>query len=179
MMHKVNKIILMDLEKEEDWLNEMALKGYNFVDNFLFRYVFEEGEPGEYIYRIELLEHSASGIESKSYIDFLKETGVECISTSGRWAYFRKKASEGVFDLYSDYDAKINHYKRNLSLMLLILLLNIFFTAVNFAIAIKKGQPANFSSGFICLFIMFILTRSIIRLRKKIKELNNEKQIHE
>jgi hypothetical protein len=169
----------MDLEKEESWLNEMASKGYNFVDNFLFRYLFEEATPGEYIYRIELLEHSASGIESKTYIDFLKETGIECVATSGRWAYFRKKESEGTFDLYSDIEAKIKHYKRNVSFMSFILVLNIFITALNFAIAITKEQSVNFASGLFALFIGVTLIQGIVKLKKKIKELNIEKQIHE
>ena len=57
MVSNVYKIIFADMEKEEEWLNEMAQKGFNFMDNFIMRYTFSEGTPNEYIYRIEMLEN--------------------------------------------------------------------------------------------------------------------------
>lgn len=42
-------------EKEEAWLNEMAASGWHCIDYLFGRYMFEKGEPGAYIYRIQPL----------------------------------------------------------------------------------------------------------------------------
>ena len=51
---------------------------------------FEKGEPGEYIYRIQLLDYPAAHAESAAYLAFLEETGVEVIATWFRWVFLRK-----------------------------------------------------------------------------------------
>ena len=54
-----------DFDREEDWLNAWAARGWALVDVCGFRYVFEESAPGEYEYRLELLEHATSNAESR------------------------------------------------------------------------------------------------------------------
>lgn len=110
--YKVTRLFF-DFEREENWLNEMLAKGLHFVGYSFPKYAFEEGKPGEYIYRIELLNQLPCHIESKAYIDFVEDTGAECIDTFWRWVYFRRKTSDGPFDLYTDHSAKIRHYQRN------------------------------------------------------------------
>ena len=179
MIHKVYKIIFADMEREEAWINEMAQKGFNFMDNFLWRYTFSDGKPNEYIYRIELMKNSINHPESRQYIDFMKETGVECISTTGRWAYFRKKANEGPFDLYSDLEEKIQHYKRNINYVLFILLLNLTVLALNLIIALTKKLPANISISISILVFTGLLVKTIFHYLKKVRELKKEQQVHE
>jgi hypothetical protein len=43
-----------DFEKEERWLNEMALEGWALVAVGWCRYVFERCEPGAYMIRLEM-----------------------------------------------------------------------------------------------------------------------------
>ena len=64
-MRKVIKKVFMawEYEKEEKWLNEMASKGLALVDYSIFRYSFEPCEPGEYSFKIQLLEHHCSVLE--------------------------------------------------------------------------------------------------------------------
>lgn len=113
MRHTVYKLFFAwDYKKEEKWLNEMSAKGMHLAGIGLCRYVFQEGTRGEYTYRIELLKELPSHPESISYIRFLEETGVEHIGSFMRWIYLRKKTSDSVFDLYSDYKSRINHLKR-------------------------------------------------------------------
>jgi len=59
MTTKVWKAFL-DYEKEEKWLNEMVAKGFAMTAYSWCHYTFENCVPGEYIYRIELLEHSVN-----------------------------------------------------------------------------------------------------------------------
>ncbi len=79
-----------DFDREEDWLNAWAARGWALVDVCGFRYVFEESAPGEYEYRLELLEHATSNAESRCYLDFLRDLDIECIGSYGRWTYLRR-----------------------------------------------------------------------------------------
>ena len=57
-----------DFDKEEQWLNEMAMSGWALVSVGWCSYTFEECEPGEYTIRLEM--HGADD----SYISFMRET---------------------------------------------------------------------------------------------------------
>ena len=109
MRHSIMKLF-MDYEKEEKWLNDMSAKGLQLVHYSFPRYTFEEGEPGEYNYRIQLLENIPSHLESQAYIRFLEEVGVEMVGSYIRWVYFRTKTADGPFELYSDRESRIRHY---------------------------------------------------------------------
>lgn len=111
MKHKVFKLFV-DFEKEERWLNEMSAKGLQLCSYYFGQYVFDEGQPGEYTYRLELMESHPRGAEGSAYIRFMEGAGVECVDTFWRWAYFRKKTADGPFDLYTDASSKIKHYQR-------------------------------------------------------------------
>ncbi len=97
MKHKVFKLFV-DFEKEERWLNEMSAKGLQFSSYWFGNYVFEQGTPGEYTYRLELMETSPHNAEGQAYIRFMEDAGVECVDTFWRWAYFRKKTADGPFE---------------------------------------------------------------------------------
>ena len=114
-----------DFDKEEKWLNEMSSKGLALVGISFCNYVFEDCIPGEFTYRIELLNNWPANYESQQYIRFIEETGAEHIGSIMRWVYFRKKAEMGTFDLYSDFDSRIKYLNRLLSLVGLIACVNI------------------------------------------------------
>lgn len=179
MLYKVYKIIFADMEKEEAWINEMAEKGFNFIDNVFIRYTFSEGKPNEYIYRIELLENRPSHPLSMQYFKFLGETGIECVSTTGRWAYFRKKAADGPFDLYTDIEERIKHYKRNIAYVATILFFNLIILGLNLTIGIFKGLPGNIAISFVILFFTGWLIKTIFYYSKQINRLKAEQRIHE
>ncbi|MCL1918314.1 MAG: DUF2812 domain-containing protein [Peptococcaceae bacterium] len=110
---KINKWKFhLDYEKEEAWLNEMSAKGLAFTSLFLFRFTFTDCKPGEYIYRTEFLRNSLRHPESQKYISFMAENGVEFMASWSSLVYFRKKAPEGSFDIYSDLDSRLAHYRR-------------------------------------------------------------------
>lgn len=113
MKHVVYKLFwAWDFEQEEKWLNEMAAKGLLLTDVGVCRYVFQEGAPGEYQYHLEWLQHFPSHPESRAYIQFVEETGAEHVGSFKKWVYFRKKAAEGAFSLFSDLDSRITHFRR-------------------------------------------------------------------
>jgi hypothetical protein len=50
----INKVFFVwDFEKEERWLNEMAMNGWALCYVGLCRYTFEKCEPGEYTIRLD------------------------------------------------------------------------------------------------------------------------------
>lgn len=182
MKHRVIKAFV-NYKKEEDWLNKMAQKGMHLVYYFFFLYVFEEGESGEYVYRLELLKNHPEHPESAAYLQFMEESGVECICTWMRWVYFRKKACEGGFEIYSDREGKIKHAKRVIGLMLALFLLNFGVACCNLGLGLdllKEGfpgfnaylSPVNFAAAVVLLTIMISQGRII-------RDLNKDKEIRE
>ncbi len=174
MKYKVWKLFL-DFEKEEKWLNKMAQKGMHMIDYTFCRYLFEQGNPGEYIYRLELLKELPGHPESSSYLRFVEESGVEVVSTYLRWVYFRKKASEGNFEIYTDREGKIQHAKRIISLVGVLCVLNIGVACYNLGIGLASGAThfnayfsiLNFTIGVLLLRILVSQCRLIIRQKKE------------
>lgn len=189
MEHIVHKVYY-DYEKEENWLNEMSAKGMALTGYSWCRYVFTETASNEYIYRLELLENSPKHAESIAYIKFLEETGVEYVAKYLRWVYLRKKSSEGAFDIYSDIDSKLMHYKRINVIWNSVMWVEIVAALSNIVIGIVNLNMSynfwNFIMGNLNIFISIpaiLFGLLFLRLgsqnRKKIKKLKQEKSISE
>ncbi len=126
--------------------------------------------------------------ESIAYIKFLEQSGIECVATFMRWAFFRRKSSEGAFDMYSDIESKIKHFKRiNLlwtTLMIVELsagLANLIIGVVNKNIDEKLGNFSveNLIIGSSLLLLGLFFWKLGTPIRKKIKKLQREKDISE
>jgi hypothetical protein len=180
MRYTVHKwFFAWDFEKEEKWLNEMSAKGLQLVSVGFCKYLFEEADRGEYMYRLELLDYLPSNAESIAYIRFLEETGIEYIGSVLRWAYFRKKAADGVFELYSDVDSKIRHYKRILTLFFVVfpLTLNGLISNINFGT--RYSSDVNLFFAVLSTLLVFLLGFGIFKVLKEIGKLKKEKSIRE
>lgn len=184
MKHVIRKLYY-NYEKEEKWLNEMALKGMALSNYSWCKYAFEDCEPGEYIYRIELLENLPTHPNSIAYIKFMQEMGIEHVASYMRWVYFRKKASEGQFDLYSDIESRITHYKRiNLLWSILALVEGIIGLSIitMSIVSIMNGYPIGklvIVMGIVPFIIGILFLYIDAPIRKKIKDLVKEKNIRE
>jgi hypothetical protein len=180
MRHTIRKWFwAWDFEKEETWLNEMSSKGLQLVSVGLCKYVFEESERGEYAYRLELLENVPSNAESTSYIHFLEETGVEYIGNMLRWAYFRKKVNDGPFEIYSDIESKIKHYKRIMTLFLAVIPINIGPACYNLSNYFQNRYPTILGISIVSFGFSFLLALGIFKISRKIGRLKKEKLIRE
>ena len=167
-----------DFDKEEQWLNEMAAKGLALVGVGFCRYDFEDCMPGEYQVRLELLENQLGHAESQQYIRFLEETGVEQVGNYFRWVYFRKKTTDGAFDLYSDLESRIKHLKRIIALILPISLANLCIGFSNVGNAMATGIWIA-KVGYVNLTIGALGCMGAWKLQKKRKRLEEEAQIFE
>ncbi|MFR1638805.1 MAG: DUF2812 domain-containing protein [Eggerthellaceae bacterium] len=43
---------------------------------------------------------------SRCYLDFLRDSDIECIGSYGRWTYLRRPRDGAPFDLFSDIDSR-------------------------------------------------------------------------
>lgn len=180
-MKTVVRKIFFNFEKEEKWLNEMAAKGLHLVHYSIAKYVFEKGEPGEYIYRLELLDQLALHPESKAYIQFMGESGVECVSAYGRWVFFRKKASEGTFDLFTNNESLMAHYKKILVFMGTLGGINLLIAIMNLINGFF-GLGGNHSLGYFSLLnwaVVALFTPIVISYWKTYHQLKKDKDLFE
>ncbi|HBU11586.1 MAG TPA: hypothetical protein DEB31_02295 [Clostridiales bacterium] len=176
----------VNYEKEENWLNGLAAKGLAMTDFFFGRYIFSDSEPGEYVYRIELLSNHIGHPESQKYIAFMEENGVELVATWIRWVYFRRKAKDGAFDIYSDIDSRIAHYRRILLLFLPLLALDVA-NGVNLTLLFVSqllDTVPMFEGGLLFVAVLSFGVGAALAvlcgsLFKKVKRLGREKLLRE
>ncbi len=169
-----------NFEKEERWLNEMAAKGLALAGYSWCRYVFEECEAGEYNYRIELLEQLPTHPESSQYIRFMAENGAEQVASYIRWVYFRRKSAEGSFDIYSDLDSRIRHYRRVFQLWLTLAVAEGLIGGANLIIGLATrtvGSATDFNlilGGLLAAICLAFLALALY-YRRTIKRLQRER----
>ena len=179
MRQTIHKLFwVWDFDKEEKWLNEMAAKGLSLVSVGFCKYEFEDSLPGEYKICLQLLDKMPRHPESKKYIDFLETTGAEQVGSFTRWVYFRKKATEGDFELFSDNDSRLKYLSSVISFVSLITAGNWIAGINNVFIATTFPSPINYV-GILNLLIGLVGTWGIIRLMRKRKKMKQDGQLFE
>ena len=179
MKHVIHKPYY-NWEKEEKWLNEMSAKGLALVDYSWCRYVFEESAPGEYIYRIELLDYWATNPAGQKYIRFVEETGAEFVSSYMRWVYFRKKSTDGPFTLHSDIPSQIAHNKRVRTFWFVLAIMELSIGLMNITMGIWPAfRSVNMVLGSILFVVGCAFASWVIQITRKIRRLKKELLIRE
>lgn len=179
MRQTVHKMFwVWEFEKEEKWLNEMAAKGLCLVSIGFCRYDFEECTPGEYNIRLELLDNMPTAAESRKYISFVEDTGAEYLGSVMRWAYFRKKTSDGAFDLFSDNASRISHLNRIMLFLAVIGISNFLIGCSNLCIFFLHLSSANIY-GVVNIILSLIILYGWFRLKSKRDRLKKEQQVFE
>ena len=154
-----------DFDKEEEWLNEMAMNGWVLESVGLCTYNFVRCEPGEYSVRLEMHPYD------ESYLAFMRETGAEYVGRMMLWIYFRKKTADGPFDLFSDIDSKISHLDRIAKMLTVV-------GGANLVIGIANTlSPARL--GWVNLLCATLLMYALGRIQGKKDELMRERRLHE
>lgn len=180
MMKKVKYRFYVDHEKEEQWVNEMSREGWHLERFIVFRYSFVKGKPGAYIYRNELLNGLTSS-EKNDYLDFLKGSGIEVVHKFGGWAYLRKKASDGTFEIYTDTASKISYYNRILNLFTILLLCNLVMGIFNLNISDSASYTGAISStmGVISIAVAILIAFPTIKVYRRKNILKKQQNIFE
>lgn len=185
MKKKVHKIYY-DYVTEEKWLNEMSAKGLALIDYNWATYTFEDSRPGEYTYRIELLDSRASHPISQKYLEFLEDSGVEVVATFTWWAFLRKRTEDGPFEIYSDNASRIAQLKKVSRLWASLGAMELFIGLTNVTIGLwprqELGQihsPVNVFLGLLLVGIAIGFFTMNSRTRKNLKRLQKEVDIQE
>lgn len=180
MRKVIHKLFWMwEYDKEEKWLNEMAAKGLGLISVKFVAYEFETTLPGEYHVRMQMLEHSLRHPETENYIHFLEDTGVEHVGNFRRTAYFRKRAAEGDFELFSDTASRIRQLTRLIATLSALLPINIYNGFNNLFLFLRWRQPVSLFGSALSLSVAGLLVSGIVRLRIRQKKLKAEQQIFE
>lgn len=158
-------IWVWDFEKEEVWLNEMAMQGWVLEAIGFCTYHFARCEPGEYIVRLEMAP------DSEDYRSFLEEIGAEYIGRMVKWIYFRRKAEMGPFDLFAGIDAKIKYLDRIDTMLKIVCFANIMIGIIN----ILNGITSSVAN----LLGAALLSYALGRIHGKKEHLEDERIIHE
>ena len=167
-----------EFDKEEKWLNEMAAKGLALVSTGFCKYEFEDSLPGEYKVCLQLLDKMPSHPESQKYIAFMEETGAEHVGSFTRWVFFRKKASEGDFQLFSDNESKVKYITSILSFVALIVGLNLYIGLYNLFVVFFLHSAFNYI-GLLNFAIALVGIPGVIKLWKTRNRIKKESQLFE
>lgn len=165
--------LYFDKDKETSWLDEMADKGYAMTGFFAGFYTFEKCEPGEYRYQVDFAEKPFA--LSKNYRDFMTEMEIEIVQQWFFWVILRKKANKGEFQLYTDVDSSIAHYKKIRRMFKIVTIIEIicFITECLCAARLNSLLPLIFS--FILAAILIALLRTVISINRIIFKLKERK----
>lgn len=183
MRHKIHKLFwVWQTEKEEQWLSDMAVKGLALVGVGFCRYEFEDCEPGEYVVRMELLEHELNHPESRKHIAFIEETGAEQVGSYMRWVYFRKKKSEGEFELYTDLESRLKQLTMVQIFLFPLFVLNLGNGINNIHLGLHYDyfmSSVNFWLGILCAAMGVLLLIVIVFMEGKKHRMKKAYELYE
>ena len=178
---------IAEYEQEEQWINEMAKEGWQLTAIGFCRYIFRRGTPGEYIYKLDVVERTASDEVKESYFNFLTECGIRVVGEFKDWIYLQKKAADGPFDMKDDTYAKLRTVNKvySFAVRTLCKLLKIFAAVViicslgqmlssNYAIQELFGGIMLGSSTSAIVVLAILWVPILRKLRRKVNQLIDE-----
>lgn len=164
-------------EKEEKWLNDMSRQGWQLQKYTPFVYHFVRGEEGEYQYCLEFMDSRGGSRGMEDYLQFLRDSGIECVGRHYSWGYFRRKNDGTPFELFSDIASRVAHLDRILTLMGTFL----FLLGYSFVSFFLTGLDEGFSLGRVLILFGLYLPAlilggsGILGLLRKRKDMVKEK----
>lgn len=183
---RTGKIIVnwfLDFDKEEQWLNEMCGKGWEFQYTNGVIYRFSKCEPGQYIYQIDFDEkQSKEGIGD--YVAFRCSCGDQVVRRWKQKIYWKREKAAGPFEAEDNIAAKLRLTNKAFNFHLGSFIGLTLIAAIAFLILIPVGNHiqecffaewlVSFATGLtygIFLAQIFLLLPALRKLRKKTKEL--------
>lgn len=113
MEEKENKFFWQwQIEEEEDWINEMARRGYYLERIEPFTYYFKQRNTKPYDYALAFFEEGFSSDNTQEKLKELKEMGIILIGEKGHVGYFRKERGLEKFVLSNNKEEKVQNLKK-------------------------------------------------------------------
>lgn len=169
-------------EKEQQWLQKKADEGWALKKKYLYSYVFEKTEAGEYQVRSEYV----SSYPSQDYLDFLDDQKIEYLGKFADFIFLRRKSSEGPFELFTDRSSQLEYMKKLrryhlFSLLLLlpmVLILYRNFSDLRWMDDRATVMAAVFLAALYALIIL-LMGSSMIRVLLRIRKIREEIRLYE
>ena len=165
--------LYFDKDKETQWLNEMSQKGWAMTGFFAGFYRFEPCEKGKYTYQIDFGNKFFS--VSDDYREFMSDSDIEIIQSWGFWVFLRKLSSEGEFQLYTDVDSQIEHYKKIRNMFKAVTVIELICLFIELFSASMTNSPLLWSFVFLILAIIIAFFNITNRTNDIIHELTERK----
>ena len=157
-------MMTFDKDKEAKWLTEMANEGWAMKRFFAGFYTFEECEKGKYQYQVDFCDKVLR--VSKDYKEFMADNDIEIVQQWGFWVILRKLSSAGEFELYSDVDSQIAHYKKVLRMFQGV-------TGVEFLVLLYEVYAASTLHSLFAWAAVFAIMALIVVFINVISNTNN------
>ena len=165
--------LYFDKDKETKWLNDMADQGWAMNGFFAGFYRFEPCEKGKYTYQIDFGNEFFS--VSNDYREFMSDSDIEIIQSWGFWVFLRKLSSEGEFQLYTDVDSQIEHYKKIRNMFKAVTVIELICLFIELFSASMTNSPLLWSFVFLILAIIIAFFNITNRTNDIIHELTERK----
>lgn len=165
--------LYFDKDKETKWLNDMADQGWAMNGFFAGFYRFEPCEKGKYTYQIDFGNEFFS--VSNDYREFMSDSDIEIIQSWGFWVFLRKLSSEGEFQLYTDVDSQIEHYKKIRNMFKAVTVIELICLFIELFSASMTKSPLLWSFVFLILAIIIAFVNITFRTNDIIHELTERK----
>lgn len=166
--------LYFDKDKEIAWLNEMAAQGWAMTGFFAGVYTFEKCEPGQYVYQVDFGDHF--GHVSENYRELMKDMNIEILQCWGYWILLRKEAAAGAFELYTDVDSQIEHYKKILRMFKAVTILEMLCLFMVTACASMENDAISWIPVIIFMSVIVMAFISItVRTKDTIRRLKERK----
>lgn len=165
--------LYFDKDKETRWLNDMSDQGWAMNGFFAGFYRFEPCEKGKYSYQIDFGNEFFS--VSDDYREFMSDSDIEIIQSWGFWVFLRKLSSEGEFQLYTDVDSQIEHYKKIRNMFKAVTVIELICLFIELFSASMTKSPLLWSFVFLILAIIIAFVNITNRTNDIIHELTERK----
>ena len=165
--------LYFDKDKETKWLNDMSDQGWAMNGFFAGFYRFEPCEKGKYSYQIDFGNEFFS--VSDDYREFMSDSDIEIIQSWGFWVFLRKLSSEGEFQLYTDVDSQIEHYKKIRNMFKAVTVIELICLFIELFSASMTNSPLLWSFVFLILAIIIAFFNITNRTNDIIHELTERK----
>jgi Protein of unknown function (DUF2812). len=163
-MNKMIKFRLyFDKDRETAWLNELAMQGKAMSGFFAGFYQFEDTAPGLWRYQVDFSDRFGS--VTQEYRSLMDDLQIEIVQIWGYWVILRKRAADGPFEMYTDADSKISHYKKIRKMFRVATLIYLALFILEMICAIGMEAP----EGWLFMLILGLLT---IGLQQQVRHIS-------
>ena len=178
---------IAEYEQEEQWINEMAHDGWALTAVGFCRFIFRRTRPGEFIYKLDMVERTTQDEVKESYFNFLTECGIRIVGEYKDWIYLQKRAADGPFDMKNDTYAKLRKVNKiySFAIRTICRLLRIFMVQIMLfsmvelfvedpgIIDFSRGMMAGIGIGSV-IALTLIWVPIVKKLRRQVNKLIDE-----